>query len=64
MRSSFVLSAAAAFVAVGAQDIDFAGVDATPGMMSSRPTASIMLIEDRPNYQHHSWFERAGSSFQ
>ncbi|CAN9245316.1 unnamed protein product [Alternaria alternata] len=30
MRSSYVLSAAAAFAVVGAQDIDFAGVDATP----------------------------------
>jgi hypothetical protein len=32
MKHSFVLSAAAAFAVVGAQDIDFAGVDATPGM--------------------------------
>ena len=30
MRSSLVLSAVAAFAVVGAQDIDFAGVDATP----------------------------------
>lgn len=30
MRSSFVLSAVAAFAVVGAQDIDFAGVDAIP----------------------------------
>jgi len=30
MRSSLVFSAVAAFAVVGAQDIDFAGVDATP----------------------------------
>jgi len=35
MRYSYVFSAVAAFAAVGAQDIDFAGVDATPGMISS-----------------------------